>query len=384
MGKLQAVILAAGRGERLEPLTLTKSKVMIPVANKPFIQWVYDSVNFAEEVLIVIRKEQKDVKEYFSKNKKIRFVYQKKALGTADAIKQCEKYIKDKFMVINGDCLISEKDIKKLSKSKKITVSGFAVEDIHNYGEVVGKKRKLIELREKPINSKGNLANAGLYLFDKSIFSAIRKTKISKRKEYEITDSINILVRERKIDILKLSDWKTITYPWDLLEINKFILDNTGSQISKKAEIRSGAVIEHPVAIGDNAIIGPNCYIRKYSSIGNNCKVGSAVEIKNSIIMDNSFVSHLSYVGDSIVGSNCNIAAGTIFANLRLDDKTVKMKIKNEKTDSRRRKLGGIVGDNVKFGVNVTIMPGKKIWPNLLIPPGIMIKEDVEKQPVMQ
>ena len=381
---MQAVILAAGRGERLQPLSLTRSKVMIPVANKPFLHWVSDSVSFAEEILIVIRKDQKDVIEYFSSNKKVRFVYQEKALGTADAIKQCEKYIKNKFIVINGDCLISEKDVGKLSKSNNIAVSGFHVKNIENYGELVSQNGKLKEIIEKPDNSKVGLANAGLYLFDKSIFSAIKKTKMSKRREYEITDSINILAKETKIDILKLSYWKTITYPWDLLEINKSILDKIGSQISKKAEIRPGSYIEHPIAIDDNAIIGPNCYIRKYSSIGKECKIGNAVEIKNSIIMDNSFVSHLSYVGDSIIGENCNIAAGTIFANLRLDDKPVKMIIKNEKTDSGKRKLGGIIGDNVKFGVNVTIMPGKKIWPNLLIPPGITIKEDVEKQPVMK
>ena len=381
---MQAVILAAGKGQRLEPLSLTRTKVMIPVVNMPFLHWVVDSVGFAEEILIVVRKDQKDVIEYFSGNKKIKFVYQQKPLGTADAIKQCEKYIENKFVVINGDCLISKKDMSKLSKNKDITVSGFHVENIENYGELVIEKGKLKEIKEKPLNSKGNIANAGLYLFDKSIFSAIKKTKLSKRKEYEITDSINILAKEKEIRILKLSDWKTITYPWDLLEINKSILDKLGSQISKKAEIRPGSYIENPVAIGDNAIIGPNCYIRKYSSIGKECKVGNAVEIKNSIIMDNSFVSHLSYVGDSIIGENCNIAAGTIFANLRLDDKPVKMIVKNEKTDSGKRKLGGIIGDNVKFGVNVTIMPGKKIWPNLLIPPGITVKEDVEKQPVMK
>lgn len=96
--------------------------------------------------------------------------------------------------------------------------------------------------------------------------------------------------------------------------------------------------------------------------------------------MDHSFVSHLSYVGDSIVGRNCNIAAGTIFANLRLDDKTIKTKIKGHIIDSGRRKLGGIVGDNVKFGVNCTIMPGKKIWNNILIPPCISITHDIETQ----
>ena len=100
--------------------------------------------------------------------------------------------------------------------------------------------------------------------------------------------------------------------------------------------------------------------------------------------MDNSHVPHLNYVGDSIIGRNCNLAAGTIFANLRLDENNIKMMIKDEKIDSRKRKLGCIVGDNVKFGVNVTVMPGKKIWPNLLIPPCIIVKDDVKEQPVLK
>src|SRR3989338_8250675 len=118
MGKLQAVILAAGKGERLQPLTATRSKVMIPIANRPFLQWVYDSVSFVDEILVVIRKEQKDIKEYFSQYKKVKFIYQPKASGTADAIRQCEKYIKGKFIVINGDCLLSGKDVMRLSKNK--------------------------------------------------------------------------------------------------------------------------------------------------------------------------------------------------------------------------------------------------------------------------
>jgi len=138
------------------------------------------------------------------------------------------------------------------------------------------------------------------------------------------------------------------------------------------------------VAIGDNATIGPNCFIRKYSSIGANCKVGNAVEIKNSVIMDNCHVSHLSYVGDSVVGKNCNIGAGTIFANLKLDDKNIWMKVNGNKIDTGIRKLGGIIGDNVKLGVNVTIMPGKKIWDNIMVPACATISEDVEKQPSLK
>ncbi len=187
-------------------------------------------------------------------------------------------------------------------------------------------------------------------------------------------------MQHEEVKAFALPEWKTITYPWDILGLNETILKEKGSMISESAEIRAGAVIEEPVAIGDKAVAGPNCFIRKHSAVGARCKVGNAVEIKNSIIMENSFVSHLSYVGDSIVGRNCNIAAGAIFANLRLDEKTVGMNIKGEKIDSGRKKLGALVGDSVKLGVNVTIMPGKKIYPGIMVPACYKVEEDLTEQ----
>ena len=97
------------------------------------------------------------------------------------------------------------------------------------------------------------------------------------------------------------------------------------------------------------------------------------------MLLENSFASHLSYIGDTVVGKNCNIGGGTIFANLRLDDKNVKMEVNGKRIDSGRRKLGGIVGDGVKFGTRVTVMPGKRIWPNILVPACHTVQEDIKK-----
>ena len=243
---------------------------------------------------------------------------------------------------------------------------------------------RISSIEEKQAGSSGHV-NCGLYKLGVDFFKYLEKTPVSKRGEYELTESINLAIAGgMHFDAVEVKGWQTVSHPWDILEANRKMLDETGSIISGSAEIRPGSCIEEPVAIGDNAIIGPNCYVRKYSSIGSGCKVGNAVEIKNSIIMENSFVSHLSYVGDSVVGRNCNIGAGTIFANLRLDDREINMNVKGEKISSGRRKLGGIVADGVKFGVNVTVMPGKKIWPGMLVPPCITIKDDMKEQPSMR
>ncbi len=372
---LSAVIMSAGLGKRLEPITGSMSKVMVPVANKPLLEWVFDSARkISKDVFIIARKDQKDVLDCFES--RATFIYQDKPLGTGHAIGLCSEFVDGKFLLLSGDGLAAEDDIKKISQQDSTTISTFAVGNPENFGVVNVENNLVKSIEEKPLNPRSNLVNCGMYVFDDSIFSAIRKTKLSSRGEYEITDSLRMV---ETIKNFTLSKWVTVTHPWDVLDANSFILDQFGSRVSPEAEIRPGSFIEEPVAIGDS-IVGPNCYVRKYSSIGSNCKVGNAVEIKNSIVMDNSFVSHLSYVGDSIVGRNVNVGAGAIFANLRLDGKTVRMRINDSVIDSGRRKLGCVIGDNAKLGVNVTIMPGKKIYPGMLVPACCKVESDIREQ----
>ena len=136
----------------------------------------------------------------------------------------------------------------------------------------------------------------------------------------------------------------------------------------------SGTYIEGPVLIGKNCKIGPNAYIRPYTVIGDNCHIGNACEVKASIIMNGSKIPHFNYVGDSIIGENCNLGAGTKVANLRLDEKNIKVPVKNELVDTGRRKLGVIMGDNVHTGINVSIDVGTMIGAYTYIAPGARVK----------
>ncbi len=375
---MQIVILAAGLGTRLKPITKTMSKPMIPVANKPMLAWTVEKLEtISDEIIMVVRKEQKDIINYFSD--KVNFVYQDKPRGTGHAVVQCKDSVTGKFMLINCDEFISERDLKKFSSSSPYTIATFEHEHPERFGVFNIDHGKIKNVVEKPKIPKSRFVNCGLYMFNEEIFREIEKLKPSARGEIELTDAW----KDKEPNAFVLNNWETIVYPWNILSVNAKILEEKGAMISENAEIRSGAYMEDPVAIGENAVIGPNCYIRKNSSIGAECKVGNAVEIKNSIIMENSFVSHLSYVGDSIVGRNCNVGAGTLFANLRLDGKNVAMDINGEKTDSGKRKLGCIIGDNVKFAVNCVVMPGKKIWPDILVPPCMIVSSDIKEQPCL-
>jgi bifunctional UDP-N-acetylglucosamine pyrophosphorylase/glucosamine-1-phosphate N-acetyltransferase len=145
-------------------------------------------------------------------------------------------------------------------------------------------------------------------------------------------------------------------------------------QVGKGTHVRAGTYIEGPVIIGRDCEMGPNAYIRPSTSIGDHCKVGNAVEVKNSIVMDHTKIPHLSYVGDSVIGERCNFGAGTKVANLRLDEKEVMVVVDGAKTGSGRRKLGVIMGDDVKTGINATIDVGTIIGEGTFIGIGALAR----------
>jgi len=186
------------------------------------------------------------------------------------------------------------------------------------------------------------------------------------------------------------SDWIDIGKPWDLLDANRILMGGMKKNIKgtvekgvtikgpvvveKGALIRSGTYIEGPVHICAGATIGPNSYLRGSTTIGPDAKVGAASEVKNSIIMGKTNIPHHNYVGDSIIGENCNLGSGTKVANLRLDDANIKVVLKGEYIDTGRRKLGVIMGDNVKTGINASIDVGTIIGEDSFIGPGAIAK----------
>jgi bifunctional UDP-N-acetylglucosamine pyrophosphorylase/glucosamine-1-phosphate N-acetyltransferase len=204
---------------------------------------------------------------------------------------------------------------------------------------------------------------------------------------------------EKVLGLRSKNNWIDIGRPWELLDVNEHFLKDLETDIQGEVEegvtihgpvfigknsiVRSGCYIMGPVYIGENCDIGPNTFLRKHTSIGNKVNVGNAVELKNSIIMDNTNVNHLSYVGDSIIGSNCNIAAGTNIANLRFDDGNVKIQVKGYKVDSGRRKMGVVFGDGVKTGINSSFNPGVKVGINSRIGAGAIVSKDLESNKIL-
>lgn len=406
---MKAVVLAAGKGERLLPLTENRPKHLLPIGGKPLLEWILEGMVGAgvDEALLVTHYMEEQIKGYFGDGKRLglelSYVSQEEMRGTADAFRMAEDFAGgEEFLGVYGDLFLPPEGFEALIRARRkgeTTMCVVPVDDPSRMGVVALEGDRVTAIVEKPAPGEepSDLANAGMYIFQPGIFRLIDETGLSSRNEYEITDSLRALIDSGatlRAVTLPRGSWLDVGLPWNLLEANEKALSSMETsiegdveegvhvqgpvRIAEGARVRSGVYIEGPVCIGSGSDIGPNCYLRPSTCIGADVRVGNACEVKNSIIMDGTHIPHLSYVGDSVIGERCNLGAGTITANIRFDKKNVKVEVKGERIDSGRRKLGVIIGDDVQTGINVNLLPGVKVGAGAWIAPGLTVHDDIE------
>jgi len=265
---MKAVILAAGKGERLGPLTERTPKVMLTVANRPLLELNLEQLpGLIGEAIIVVGHLEEKIREHFGssfKGIKIRYVRQARQLGTGHALRQAGPFLDGRFLLLMGDNLYCRKDIETCL-GKRLSILVARVENPKIFGICTVKNGLLKDIVEKPRKPSSNLANAGLYVLDRRIFDSGEKK--TERGEFEIVDGIRELARKEEVHAVEATDFNYITYPWHLLEANEKVLRKGGSMIEGSARIASSATVEGPVAIGKNADL-KNCVIRPFTSIG--------------------------------------------------------------------------------------------------------------------
>jgi glucose-1-phosphate thymidylyltransferase len=324
---MKALILCGGMGSRLWPVTLSIQKQLIPIANKPILFYIIDSLVEANIVDIGILSNQKEeifnrALSFYEKREKIKYTYidQDKPIGLANAVVSARGFIGDeKFIMILGDNIYQFSLKKFLDKfnSEKVNCSILLkeVENPSQFGVADVLNGKIVDLVEKPKNPPTNLAITGIYAFDSNIFKACENIKPSWRGEYEITDAIKWLLDNNysvTYDILE-GEWKDLGGPEDILKenMNKLIdIENnvsgeiistniTGKIVLGKDSKIINSIIRGPVSIGDGVMI-QNSYIGPYTSLGNNVSISNC-QIENSIILDESNISNIDSIIDSSI-----------------------------------------------------------------------------------
>ena len=318
---MQAVILAAGKSTRTYPLTLTRPKPLLKVANKTLLEHNLDNLNgIVDEVIIIVGYKKNLIKKHIGskyKNMKIKYVVQKQQLGTAHAVSLVEPCIKNRFILLMGDDIYSREDIRNCIKHRysilatKAKNQSNARSQPSNFGVVLEKNGILADFIEKPKKSVSDTVSTAFYSLDREIFKYLKQIKKSKRNEFEMPDAVKSLSKNQKIHVIKSKKWLPIVYSLDLIKADRALRKNRN-------------------IVGKNSKIYGNA---KNSSVGNNCVIKG--NVKDSIIMDKSVIEKNSIIKNSVIGERTHID-GKIY--------------------------NSIVSDNVK--IKNSIIKNSRIWPN--------------------
>ncbi|MFA6273838.1 MAG: sugar phosphate nucleotidyltransferase [Candidatus Paceibacterota bacterium] len=227
--KIKIVILAAGKGVRMLPLTNDIPKVLVKINGKEFLYYVIKNLQKAsyKNFCLIVGYKKEKIEEFLKReNIKAELIEQKEIKGTGDAVMQAKSFVgQDNFIVLGGDNLWSSQDLASVNKEDTYNyISAIEVNNPEKYGVLVEENNFLKEIKEKPKDFVGNLINTGLYKFTPEIFEALEKIKISPRGEYELTDAITLLAKEKKVKVLKIKDyWKDLGSLSDIEPMDEFL-----------------------------------------------------------------------------------------------------------------------------------------------------------------
>jgi len=411
---LQTILLAGGEGKRVFPLAVNRPKPMFKLLGKPLIHHVIDTLKEAglTDYVVVVGHQGEQIKDYLKDGSKlgvnIEYTLQKQSLGMADALKTAEKLAEDNFFVVNADDIFEASLIKQMNQQfnegdAEIILSCKPVTQTWKFGIIQVEDEQVTDFVEKPPKGKepSNLAVVGVYILTKQIFDYYKKIPVS---DHQYEDAILAFIKDRNVVKAVSYDqfFAGYKYPWDLFTINKHLMnkkltkqtieeDVTISEkasvegkvwLGKGAKVFANACVKGPCYIGENSVVGNNSLVRDYTSLGRGCVVGYSTEVKHSLVGDDCWF-HTNYVGDSIISDNCLFGAGTITANFRFDEKNIQVWVGDRQVDSGTNKLGAIIGENCKTGINSCLEPGVKIGPQSMVGPNVDLQSDLEPETII-
>ena len=362
---MQAVILAAGKGTRMYPMTTEKPKPLIEVANKPVLEHNLDQMlGIVEEAIIVVGYKKDMIIKKLGDNymgMKLTYVVQEEQLGTGHAVLQAESKVTGKFLVLNGDDLYSRKDMESLAKYDTcILVKRH--KDASAFAAVVVKDGKVVDIVEKPKEFISDLVNVGMYCFSLEVFEVLKNLKKSERGEYEITDAVRELAKQGKVHYEEVKGfWIPVGYPWQILDATEELLEEN-KDISIKGKLEEGVVIDGSVDVGEGTVvgkgtllggnvvmgkncqIGENCVLTGFTAIADNCIIGANTILDNVIMGQESNLETDCVIRDSVLGERASLNKGVKIENKK-EKGTVKVNGGGKTYDSGKEKLGAFVGD---------------------------------------
>ena len=363
----QAIILAAGEGQRLRPFTVTRPKAMLHIADKPILQYVVEALaqNGIRNIVFVVGYHKEQVYDSMGSGERfgvdITYVTQEAQLGTAHALAQTRAVVEDEFLVLPGDNLIEADTIADFITMKPEAVLVERVDNPTRYGVVNIDHGEVKDIVEKPREAGSNIVNTGIYAFTREIFNFTESV-------LDIPDALNNMIAEgHTINALETNGtWLDVVYPWDILSLNDAVLRHIEASLGGTIEtgvslkgqvavgedtvIRFGSYISGPVVIGRGCDIGPNVCIMAGTSIGDNVVISPFTEIKNSVIGNDVSIGPGCIIGDSVIDRGCVIKGRFTACSGQSE-----VKVNGE---SPLVNIGAMLGEDCNVDNNVVAQPG--------------------------
>lgn len=391
MDSLPAVVLAAGEGVRLRPLTRHRPKPMLPAANKPILAYVFDGLIEAgvSDITVVVGYGRSRVQDHFGptyRNVPLTYVRQGKQLGSGHALLSVEqRFDEDEpFLVVYGDQILDSEIVRTVveetTADAAATIGVLDHNRVEHYGGVIMDGNQVVDLVERPTDEREYRLNAGVYGLRPSIFEAIRNAE-PRDGEHSLIDALSWLVASDAEVRGTITDglWVDATYPWDLLEV---IRDLTGAglletsrekRIDDSASVHETAVIRDPVVIGADTEVGPGTVLGPYTSLGENVTVESGAVVEGSLIDSDTRVGPNATLIDCITGQGVSIGAASTVpggpGDVRIGDRVFE-----------RERLGAVIADRVQVGGGAVFEPGTMIGSDATVRAGARVDGSITEQ----
>lgn len=359
---MKAVVLAAGTGRRLWPLTENRPKPMIPAVNRPILEHVLEALEAAgvDEVLLVVGANRQRVQSHFGNGREwafdVSYVVQERQLGTGHALLQAEAVIGESFLALNGDRIIDPELIERVRDRHRETnepvVSVTRVPEPSRYGVVDfdGTELRAIDEKPPPDRTTTEFINAGVYGFAPDVFAAIRNTET--RGERALTDTLSELLADRRLQAVTYrGTWLDVSEPWDLLDMNDSLIAAGDSGRAGSATVDPTAAVAEATIVGDDVVIHPQAAVLRGVTLGDNVSVGPGAVVENAVLLSDVTLRAGAVVTDCIVGANTTVGPNTTVKG-GATDVLLEDRVYHGVT------FGGLLGDNVEIGANVAVQPG--------------------------
>lgn len=387
---MRAVILAAGQGSRLGPLTRMQPKVMIPVANLPILEYVVEALvaNDVKDITLVVGYRKERVQSHFEDGKRfkarIRYAFQDPPLGTAHALAQAEAG-KDGVLVLSGDNVVDPKLVADLLKAG----DGCAMvvqpsDNPSKYGVVTLQNGRVENIAEKPRDAVAGVVSTGVYALPADFRTYLHDGV--KRGRYGLPELLQEYIGDGHAvrGILSKGLWMDVVHPWDLLRVNAAIQERLppkaakgGVALGKGVEVRPGAAVVAPAVLGDGVIVEPNAVLMPTCAIGDGVTIGAGTVIENSVVFAGA------QIGPGSVITNSVLAAG-VRAGARLTALSGPCEVRSEEGYVTVPHFGAVIGEDTVLEGAATLEPGTILGVRSRVGAGVRARGTVEDGAILR